>query len=111
MSSEQTSPKVKPPTPEEGASASGNSDLRRFNDVPISVSVLLDTKRMRFREIMKLKVGSVVKLVRSAGENVDLLLNGLEVGDGEVVVIDDMMGLRITDIRSYPSHSGDAGEN
>ena len=110
MSSEQTSPKVKPPTPEESASLSGLSDLRRFNDVPIAVSVLLDTKRMRFREIMKLKVGSVVKLVRSAGENVDLLLNGLEVGDGEVVVIDDMMGLRITDIHSDPSHSPDAGE-
>jgi len=110
MSSKQANPKVKPPPPEESASLSGLPDLRRFNDVPIAVSVLLDTKRMRFREIMKLKVGSVVKLIRSAGENVDLLLNGLEVGDGEVVVIDDMMGLRITDIHSDPSHSADAGE-
>ncbi len=110
MSSEQDSPTAQSAPAGARSAASGLSELARFHDVPITVSVLLDTKRMQFREIMKLKVGSVVKLVRSAGENVDLLLNGFAVGDGEVVVIDEMMGLRITDIRSDPSPDQDSGE-
>ena len=52
------------------------------------------------------RVGSVIELSRSAGENVDLLMEGMTVGNGEIVVIEDTMGLRITDLR-IPDDRGD----
>ena len=48
--------------------------------------------------MLALKPDSVIKLNRSAGEKVDLLLDGLQIGAGEIVVIEDMLGLRITDL-------------
>ena len=72
--------------------------IRRFIDIPIRVSVQLDRKRARVREILDLRPDAVLTLERSAGENVDLLVNGLRVGSGEIVVIEDAMGLRITDL-------------
>jgi flagellar motor switch protein FliN/FliY len=54
--------------------------------------------RLLFREILELKVDSIVKLNRSAGENVELLMDGVPVGGGEIVVIEDLMGLRVTDL-------------
>lgn len=72
--------------------------LRHLHDVPVDVGVQLDRRRITVREVLDLTVGSVVTLERSAGENVDLLLNGVIVGNGEIVVIEDMMGLRITDL-------------
>ncbi len=72
--------------------------LAALSDVPIRVSVQLDHKRVTVMEILDLKVESIVKMERSAGENVDLLLEGMIAGNGEIVVIEDMMGLRITDL-------------
>jgi flagellar motor switch protein FliN/FliY len=72
--------------------------LRHFLDIPIEVGVELDRKRLKVRQVLDLKVGSVLKMDRSAGENVDLVLDGVVVGTGEIVVIEDMMGLRITDL-------------
>jgi len=72
--------------------------MERFADVPITLSVQLDRKWTSVREILELKVDSVVKLNRSAGENVELLMDGVPVGNGEIVVIEDLMGLRVTDL-------------
>ena len=72
--------------------------LSVLSDIPIRVSVQLDHKLVTVVEVLDLRVDSIVKLERSAGENVDLLLEGLVAGNGEIVVIDDMMGLRITDL-------------
>ena len=72
--------------------------MERFADIPITLSVQLDRKWTSIREILDLKVDSIVQLDRSAGENVDLLLDGVAVGSGEIVVIDDLMGLRVTDL-------------
>ena len=66
----------------------------------------MDRKRVKVREVLNLQVGSVVEMERSAGENVDLLLDGLLVGNGEIVVIEDMMGLRVTDL-SLPDRADD----
>jgi flagellar motor switch protein FliN/FliY len=72
--------------------------MERFADIPITLSVQLDRKWTSIREILDLKVDSIVQLDRSAGENLDLLLDGVAVGSGEIVVIDDLMGLRVTDL-------------
>jgi len=78
----------------------------RFHDLPVTLSAQLDRKRVKLREVLDLGVESVLKLERSAGENVDLLMDGAVVGNGEVVVIEDAMGLRITDL----TPPGAAGE-
>lgn len=72
--------------------------IARFHDVPMTIGVRLDHKFVKFKEILELQTGSVIQLDRSAGENVDLLLNGYLIGNGEIVVIEDTMGLRITDL-------------
>lgn len=86
------------PTEVSAAAAAGNEAFGRFADIPIHVGVQLDRKKVTVKEILNLQEGSVVEMERSAGENVDLLLDGLSVGNGEIVVIEDMMGLRVTDL-------------
>ena len=75
--------------------------LRRFTDLSIEVGVQLGRKPIKFQEVLALRVNSVIRMDRSAGENVDLLLENQCVGKGEIVVIEDLMGLRITDL-AYP---------
>lgn len=77
-------------------------NLLRFHDVPMELSVELDRKTMKVREILSLQAGSVIKMNRSAGDNMRLLVHGMLVGYGEVVVIEDSMGIRITDILKEP---------
>ena len=72
--------------------------LARFHDIPIELCVELDRRPVRVREILNLQVGSVVKMNRSAGDNMSLLFHGILVGYGEIVVIEDTIGIRITDI-------------
>jgi len=72
--------------------------LARFEDLPLELSVELDRRTMRVREILNLKPGSVIKMNRSAGDNMNLLFHGVLVGFGEIVVIEDTIGVRITDI-------------
>ncbi len=79
--------------------AAGLSSLDQLRDVPIEISVQLDRKRLKVSEILEFREDSVIELTRSAGENVDLLMDGEPVGSGEIVVIEDTMGLRITDLR------------
>ena len=70
--------------------------ISHFADIPIDVEVELDRKPMTLGDILDLNLGSVVKLTRSAGENLDLLISGTLVGYGEIVIIEDIMGVRIT---------------
>lgn len=73
--------------------------LAPFLDVPIHVTVELAHKKLKVREILNLQVDSIIQMDQSAGENVDLRLNGVAVGNGEIVVIEDSMGLRVTDLK------------
>lgn len=84
--------------------ASG-ADLRRLSDVPIDLTVEIGRTRMTVGETLDLRAGSIVALNRMAGEPVDLLVNGTPIAHGEVVVIDEQFGVRITDIvgQSAPS--------
>lgn len=66
-------------------------------DIPVGVSVVLDQKMMPIRTLLEWEIGSVLRLDRSAGENVDVCAGKLPIGYGELVVIEDLMGVRITD--------------
>jgi flagellar motor switch protein FliN/FliY len=72
------------------------TDLRRLSDVPVDVTVEMGRARMTVGEALELRQGSIVALDRMAGEPVDLLVNGTTIARGEVVVIDEQFGLRIT---------------
>ncbi len=81
-----------------GASPQRAADLRRLSDVPVEVTVEMGRTRMTVGETLELRPGSIVALDRMAGEPVDLLVNGTAIARGEVVVIDEQFGLRITDV-------------
>jgi flagellar motor switch protein FliN len=66
-------------------------------DVPMPIDVELDRKILSVRAILGLSTGSVLKLSRSAGENIDIRVGGSLVGFGEIVILEDSTGVRITD--------------
>jgi flagellar motor switch protein FliN len=68
-----------------------------FEDVPMAVQVELDRRVMTVREVLQLDVNSVLKMQRSAGENVDLRIGGALIACGEIVISETTTGLRITD--------------
>jgi flagellar motor switch protein FliN len=74
-----------------------HEEIAHLADIPIKVEVELDRKVMSIGAILDLKAGSVIKMTRSAGENIDILVGGTLVGFGEIVIIEDTMGVRITD--------------
>ena len=69
-------------------------------DIPITLSMELGRTRMCIRDLLRLNQGSVVKLDRPAGEPLDILVNGCLIARGEVVVVNERFGIRITDIVS-----------
>jgi flagellar motor switch protein FliN len=72
--------------------------LRLLRDVEMEVTVELGRTKMSVRNILSLTTGSVIELDRAAGAPVDLLVNGTLIGRGEVVVIDEEFGVRISEI-------------
>ncbi len=75
-----------------------NIDL--IMDVPLEVSVVLGRTRLNIREILNLGTGSLIELDKLAEEPVEILVNGKKVAYGEVVVVDENFGVRITSIVS-----------
>ena len=73
-------------------------DLSRLTDVTVELTVEVGRTRMVLGETMSLGPGSVVTLDRQADKPVDLLVNGRPIARGEVVVIDEQFGLRITEV-------------
>ena len=87
------------PTPAPaGAVEPANAELERLCDVPVELAVEIGRTEMTIRETLALGPGSIVTLNRLAGEPVDLLVNGKRIAYGEVVVIDEEFGLRITEL-------------
>jgi flagellar motor switch protein FliN/FliY len=76
----------------------GGGDLERLTDVTVEVSVEIGRTRMTLGEALALGPGAVVGLHRMAGEAVDLLVNGKVIARGEVIVIDEEFGLRVTEV-------------
>ncbi len=73
-------------------------ELQRLHDVPVELAVEIGRTRMTIGETLALGPGSIVSLNRLAGEPVDLLVNGRPIARGEVVVVDEEFGLRVTEI-------------
>ncbi len=69
-------------------------------DVPVSLSLEVGRTRMPIRNLLQLNRGSVIELERGAGEPLDVYVNGTLIAHGEVVVINDRFGVRLTDVVS-----------
>jgi flagellar motor switch protein FliN/FliY len=89
------------------ATPNPGGDLGRLFDVTVELSVEVGRTRMTLGQALALGPGSVVALSRSAREPVDLLVNGKQVARGEVVVIDDDFGLRITEVNQLDAGGED----
>ena len=76
------------------------NEIAEFGDIPMEISIELDRKVMSIKKVLELEAGSVIKMTRSAGENIDINIGGTLVGYGEIVIIEALMGIRITDFCS-----------
>jgi flagellar motor switch protein FliN/FliY len=72
-------------------------ELHHFLDVPVKVGIQLAKRNMKVHEILQLQPNSVVELPKSAGENVDILVNGRLIAFGEVLELEGSTGIRLTD--------------
>ena len=77
--------------------AAGN-DINMILDIPVQLTVELGRTRIPIKHILQLAQGSVVELEALAGEPMDVLVNGYLIAQGEVVVVNDKFGIRLTDI-------------
>lgn len=73
--------------------------IAHLSDVPIDIEVELGRRTLPLSGILALAPGSVIKMPRSAGENIDILAGGAFIGSGEIVIIEERFGVRITDFR------------
>jgi flagellar motor switch protein FliN/FliY len=76
----------------------GGSDIDMIMDIPVQLSVELGRTRLSIKNILQLGQGSVVELDGLAGEPMDIYVNGYLIAQGEVVVVDEKYGIRVTDI-------------
>ena len=74
------------------------SDINMILDIPVQLTVELGRTRIPIKNILQLAQGSVVELDALAGEPMDVLVNGYLIAQGEVVVVNDRFGIRLTDI-------------
>src|SRR5689334_23455727 len=85
---------------DEGQKGSQDVNLDVILDVPVSLSLEVGRARIPIRNLLQLNQGSVVELERAAGEPLDLYVNGTLIAQGEVVVVNDRFGVRLTDVVS-----------
>jgi flagellar motor switch protein FliN/FliY len=86
-----------------GPNAAGGAQEINLNlilDVAVTLALEVGRARMSVRELLQLAPGSIVELDRMAGEPLDVLVNGVRIARGEVVVINDKFGIRLTDVVS-----------
>src|SRR4051812_30216192 len=96
------------PDPAGSPGVAGDADLTRLTDVTVELTVEVGRTHMSLGETMSLGQGSVVTLDRLADKPVDLLVNGRPIARGEVVVIDEQFGLRITEVNGAERAAGAA---
>ncbi|MBW8072605.1 MAG: flagellar motor switch protein FliN [Ferrovum sp.] len=77
---------------------SGHQDLEMIMDIPVNITVELGRTKMPIKNLLQLAQGSVVELNGMAGEPLDVLVNGFLIAQGEVVVVNEKFGIRLTDI-------------
>ena len=81
-----------------GSSDAPVNDINMVLDIPVQLSVELGRTRVSIKHILQLGQGSVVELDALAGEPMDVLVNGYLIAQGEVVVVNDKFGIRLTDV-------------
>jgi flagellar motor switch protein FliN/FliY len=81
-----------------GGSAGVLNDLDMILDIPVQITVELGRTKITIKNLLQLAHGSVVELDAMAGEPMDVLVNGTLIAQGEVVVVNDKFGIRLTDI-------------
>jgi flagellar motor switch protein FliN/FliY len=82
------------------ASSGDEINMDVILDVPVTVSMEIGRTQINIRNLLQLNQGSVVELDRFAGEPLDVLVNGTLIAHGEVVVVNDKFGIRLTDVIS-----------
>ncbi|AXK64003.1 flagellar motor switch protein FliN [Burkholderia anthina] len=80
------------------APSSTHNDIEMILDIPVKMTVELGRTKIAIRNLLQLAQGSVVELDGLAGEPMDVLVNGCLIAQGEVVVVNDKFGIRLTDI-------------
>lgn len=88
--------KLAPAAPDDGPRS--GSDLSAIYDIPVQVSAVLGRAEMQVSQLLKLGRGAVVELDRKVGEAVDIYVNNRLVARGEVVVVEDRLGVTMTEI-------------
>jgi flagellar motor switch protein FliN len=89
---------LKPDAPEGGTNRELNLDV--VLDIPVTLSMEVGRSRISIRNLLQLNQGSVVELERATGEPLDVYVNGTLIAHGEVVVVNDKFGIRLTDVIS-----------
>ncbi len=84
--------------PTASAGGGAGNDINMILDIPVQLTVELGRTRIPIKHILQLAQGSVVELDALAGEPMDVLVNGYLIAQGEVVVVNDKFGIRLTDI-------------
>lgn len=80
------------------ATANANQGLELILDIPVQLTVEMGRTKISIRNLLQLAHGSIVELDGLAGEPMDVLINGTLIAQGEVVVVNDKFGIRLTDI-------------
>lgn len=81
-----------------GTTSDARNDIDMILDIPVQLTVELGRTRIPIKHILQLAQGSVIELDALAGEPMDVLVNGCLIAQGEVVVVNDKFGIRLTDI-------------
>jgi len=101
---EEASPQYSPDELNEGAKAADSTpadvNLDLVLDIPVDVSLRVGSTDISIRDLVSLVEGSVIALDQDAGEAMDVLVNGTLIAHGEIVVVDDQYGVRLTDVVS-----------
>jgi flagellar motor switch protein FliN len=74
-------------------------EIAVLGEVPVEIEIELDRRIMTTREVLRLEEGSIIGTSRSAGENIDIYIGGVLSASGEIVLIENALGVRITDFR------------
>lgn len=85
---------------DEGKVSIDEVNLDVILDIPVTLSVEIGRTKQTIRNLLQLNQGSVVELDRSAGEPMDVLVNGILIAHGDIVVVNEKFGIRLTDVIS-----------
>ena len=99
---EGSAPQYSPDELKAGAAGNTGADvnLDLVLDIPVDVSLRVGSTDISIRDLVSLVEGSVISLDQDAGEPMDVLVNGTLIAHGEIVVVDDQYGVRLTDVVS-----------